>query len=60
MVAKMAHLCYDNKAAEKKNAVQLQRGRKGFDGGSCCMGSESGVHQPVSKVKLLFKYKSKR
>lgn len=30
----------------------------GFDGGSWCMVSESGGHQPVSKVKLLFKYKS--
>ena len=37
-----------------------QRGRKGFDGGRWCMGSEPGVHHPVSKVRLLFKHKSKR
>ena len=33
-------------------------GRKGFDRGRCSIGSESGVHQPVSKVKLLLNIKA--
>ena len=51
-------VCYDVSTAEKKNAGNCSRGRKGFDGGSCCIGSEPGVHQPVSKVKLLLNIKA--
>ena len=38
--------------------VTINRGRNGFDGGSWCIDSESGVHQPVSKVKLLLNIKA--
>lgn len=44
---------------EKENrALRYSRERNGFDGGSWCIGSESGVHHPVSKVKLLLNIKA--
>jgi len=48
-------LCYDIMYSRGKECWKLtNRGRKGFDGGSWCIGSESGVHQPVSKVKNFY------
>ena len=55
-------LCYNIVYGTCNRAVDCLQsatgGRKGFDGGSWCTGSEPGVHQPVSKVKTFIKYKS--